>query len=175
MNPSAPARRPWTVDEKKKMDDLMEAGKTAAEIATALERKPTSIYSRLQRLEIKRRPPPPPGARAEGEKSEIARTSHRDETPAPSPIHAGPPPSPSPHGRTGAEGEEMSVPNHRERQLMQELRGAGWVRAIALPASPRTIEVLLRKGWIERRGAGNDISYRITDKGLAAKSAPVRI
>jgi hypothetical protein len=26
----------------------------------------------------------------------------------------------------------MSVPNHRERQLMQELRGAGWVRAIAL-------------------------------------------
>jgi DNA-binding transcriptional regulator PaaX len=39
----------------------------------------------------------------------------------------------------------------------------------------KNYRVLLRKGWIERRGAGNDISYRITDKGLAAKSAPVRI
>jgi hypothetical protein len=69
----------------------------------------------------------------------------------------------------------MSVPNHRQRQLMQELRGAGWVRAIALPASPRTIEGLLNKAWIEQRGAGNDLCYRMTDKGLAAKTAPVRI
>jgi hypothetical protein len=69
----------------------------------------------------------------------------------------------------------VSVPNHRERQLMQQLRGAGWVKATALPPSPRTIEGLLNKGWIEQRGAGSDACYRITDKGLAAKTAPVRI
>jgi IS30 family transposase len=50
-----PARRPWTADEQKKLDDLAKAGKTAAEIATALQRTPQSIYSRLQRLDIKRR------------------------------------------------------------------------------------------------------------------------
>jgi len=50
MSPLTPVRRPWTVDEQKKLDDLLNAGKTAAEIATALERTPTSIYSRLQRL-----------------------------------------------------------------------------------------------------------------------------
>jgi hypothetical protein len=57
---------------------------------------------------------------------------------------------------------------------MQELRGAGWVRAIALPSSPRTIEGLLNKGWIEQRGAGNDTCYRMTQDGLVAKTAPVR-
>jgi hypothetical protein len=50
-----PARRPWTVDEQKKLDDLRQAGKTAPEIAAALQRTPTSIYSQLQRLDIKRR------------------------------------------------------------------------------------------------------------------------
>ena len=40
MSPSTSARRPWTVDEQRKLDDLMEAGKTAAEIATALQRTP---------------------------------------------------------------------------------------------------------------------------------------
>jgi hypothetical protein len=69
----------------------------------------------------------------------------------------------------------MSVPNHRERQLMQELRGAGWVKASALPNFPRTIDGLLGKGWIEQRGAGNYLCYRISDKGLAAKTMPVRV
>jgi hypothetical protein len=41
-------------------------------------------------------------------RSEIARTSHRDETSAPSPIHGGPTPSPSPLGRDRAEGEEVN-------------------------------------------------------------------
>jgi hypothetical protein len=58
---------------------------------------------------------------------------------------------------------------------MQQLRGSGWVKATALPPSPRIIEGLLVKGWIEQGGSGNDLCYRITDKGLAAKSAPVRI
>jgi DNA-binding transcriptional regulator PaaX len=34
---------------------------------------------------------------------------------------------------------------------------------------------LLSKGWIERRGGGNDTCYRLTDEGLAAKMAPLRI
>jgi hypothetical protein len=52
--PSKPARRPWTADELNKLDDLTKAGKTAVEIAAILQRTPTSIYAKLQRLEIKR-------------------------------------------------------------------------------------------------------------------------
>jgi hypothetical protein len=80
-----------------------------------------------------------------------------------------------PSGRDRLKAKKMNVPNQRERQMMQELRGAGWVKAAALPPFPRTIDGLLNKGWIEQRGAGNDLCYRITDKGLAAKMAPVRI
>jgi hypothetical protein len=55
MNPLTLARRPWTADEQKKLDDLTKVGKTAAEIAAALHRTPHSIYSQLQRLDIKRK------------------------------------------------------------------------------------------------------------------------
>jgi hypothetical protein len=55
MSPSTPARRPWTADEQKKLDDLMKVGRTAAEIAAALHRTPHSIYSQLQHLDIKRK------------------------------------------------------------------------------------------------------------------------
>jgi len=55
MSPLTAARRRWTVDEQKKLDDLLEAGKTAPEIATALQRTPQGIYARLQRLDIKRK------------------------------------------------------------------------------------------------------------------------
>ena len=56
MSPLTAARRRWTVDEQKKLDDLLEAGKTTApEIATALQRTPQAIYARLQRLDIKRK------------------------------------------------------------------------------------------------------------------------
>jgi hypothetical protein len=47
----------------------------------------------------------------------------------------------------------MPPPNHRERQIMQNLRGKGWVIATALPSSPKVIAGLLSKGWIERRDA----------------------
>ena len=67
MSPLTPARRPWTADERKKLDDLTKAGKIAAEIATALHRTPNSIYSQLQRLDIKRRKAIPSRDRAEGE------------------------------------------------------------------------------------------------------------
>jgi predicted transcriptional regulator len=49
------------------------------------------------------------------------------------------------------------------------------VKATALPSSPKIIEGLRGKGWIEQRGDGNDLCYRITDKGLAVKMAPLRI
>jgi hypothetical protein len=65
--PLTPARRRWTVNEQRKLDDLMEAGKTAAEIATALQRTPPSIYSRLQFLYRKRPKPSAGRALAEGE------------------------------------------------------------------------------------------------------------
>ena len=68
------------------------------------------------------------------------------------------------------------VPTHRERQFMQYLRAGGWVKASVIPAGARLIETLLAKGWIEKRGiVANDVTYRITDKCLAAKKMPVRV
>jgi IS30 family transposase len=55
MSHSKPVRRPWTSDERKKLDNLTRAGKTGPEIATILQRTPQSIYSQLQRLDIKRK------------------------------------------------------------------------------------------------------------------------
>jgi hypothetical protein len=69
----------------------------------------------------------------------------------------------------------MTSANHRERQLMQYLRAGGWVKAATMPSSPKVIEGLLSKAWIERRGTGSDLHYRITTKGLAAKKMLVRI
>jgi hypothetical protein len=67
------------------------------------------------------------------------------------------------------------TPNHRERQIMQRLRGAGWVKAATLPASRKLIQTLLAKGWIEPQGSGKELQYRITDAGLAAKKTPVKL
>jgi hypothetical protein len=69
----------------------------------------------------------------------------------------------------------VTVPNHRERRLIQQLRGGGWLKATTLPSSQGSSVGLLGKGWIEQRGAGHAIRYRIADKGLTAKMTPVRI
>jgi hypothetical protein len=69
----------------------------------------------------------------------------------------------------------MIVPNHRERQLMQYLRGGWWVMASTLPAGTRLIEGMLRKGWIEQQEVAGEIYYRMTEGGLAAKTARVPI
>jgi hypothetical protein len=69
----------------------------------------------------------------------------------------------------------MKPPTHRERQIMQRLRGGGWIKAFTLQDSPKTIENLLAKGWIEARGSGGDLAYRLTETGLISKKAPVRI
>jgi hypothetical protein len=64
------------------------------------------------------------------------------------------------------------IPNHNERQLMQQLRGRGWVKGSELPPSV-LIARLLQRGWIEGRGTGRELEYRITEEGMAAKSAPI--
>jgi hypothetical protein len=69
----------------------------------------------------------------------------------------------------------MTPANHRERQVMQYLRVGGWVKAASMPSSPKVIGDLLSKAWIDQRGTGSDLCYRITAKGLAAKMLPVRI
>jgi hypothetical protein len=63
------------------------------------------------------------------------------------------------------------VPNHRERQFMQRLWGRGWVKAAQLPDAAATLKRLLEKRWVESQGVGRDVSYRITEEGLAAKKA----
>jgi hypothetical protein len=47
---------------------------------------------------------------------------------------------------------------------MQYLGGGGWVKANAAPAGEQLIKNLLAKGWIERRGLGNELSYRLADE-----------
>jgi hypothetical protein len=75
------------------------------------------------------------------------------------------------------DGEEMTFANHRERQFMQYLRGASWIKAAALPPSEILLGNLLRKGWIEReqQGPKNEIFVRLTEKGLNAKRSIVPI
>jgi hypothetical protein len=58
---------------------------------------------------------------------------------------------------------------------MQQLRGRGWVSAIELPENPITLQRLFEKSWIESQGKGRDLAYRITEEGMAAKKAPVRL
>ena len=65
--------------------------------------------------------------------------------------------------------------NHRHRQFLQHLRSGDWVKAISLPDSPGVIAKLVENGWIEKRGEGSELYYRMTASGLAAKAAPVRI
>src|SRR5581483_10750437 len=65
----------------------------------------------------------------------------------------------------------LMVPTHLERQFMQRLRGRGWVEGVELPPSPRIVDALLRKGWIEALGDGRDLAFRITKEGMAAKTA----
>jgi hypothetical protein len=63
----------------------------------------------------------------------------------------------------------MRVPNHRERQLLQYLRGRGWVNEALLPPARKTLDTLLRNEWIERAGDGPTVAYRITEQGMAER------
>jgi hypothetical protein len=57
MSPARPPARPWTAEEERKLDDLLQAGKEAGEIAVALLRTRQAIYARLQRRYRKQRQP----------------------------------------------------------------------------------------------------------------------
>jgi hypothetical protein len=71
----------------------------------------------------------------------------------------------------------MTFATHLERQFMQRLRGAGWVKASALPSSPGLVQKLLQKAWIEttKSGPENVVFYRLTEEGLNAKKLPIPI
>ena len=56
------------------------------------------------------------------------------------------------------EGEGEMTPNHRERQIMQRLRSSGWIKAFLIPDSPKTLQRLLAKGWIESQGTGTELA-----------------
>jgi hypothetical protein len=66
-------------------------------------------------------------------------------------------------------------PSHIERQFMERLQGAGWVKAFTLPSGATVIDRLLNKGWIEKDRIEGRLCYRMTDQGRAAKKMPVRI
>jgi hypothetical protein len=71
--------------------------------------------------------------------------------------------------------EKPDTITHPQRQFLQYLRDGEWKRAVSLPERKKVIAKLLENGWIERAGVGNNIAYRITPKGLAAKTAPMKI
>jgi hypothetical protein len=71
--------------------------------------------------------------------------------------------------------EKPDTITHPQRQYLQYLRDGGWRRAATLPDSKKVIATLLGNGWIEREGVGPDAAYRITPKGMAAKTAPMKI
>jgi IS30 family transposase len=62
MSDPRPTPRRWTTDEKKKLNDLLEAGKTVVEIAPVLQRTRQAIYAQVQRRDRKRRMPSTPNA-----------------------------------------------------------------------------------------------------------------
>ena len=65
----------------------------------------------------------------------------------------------------------MKLPNSRERQFMQHLRGAGWVKSMGF--SPRIIANLIGKGWVECQQTRSSRAYRLTEQGLEAMKTPL--
>jgi len=66
-----------------------------------------------------------------------------------------------------------TIPNHRERQIMQQLRDRGSLKNFELPAGSLTVKGMLQKGWIESHGEGGGVVYRITERGMAAMVTPI--
>ena len=64
---------------------------------------------------------------------------------------------------------------HRERQFLQYLSNGEWQLAIGLSGGERLVAKLLRYGWIEETGTGRELAYRITPRGSAAKTIPVKL
>ncbi len=53
---SRPIATRWTSQEESQLRDMLDAGKTAAEIAAELKRSRQAIYAKLQRFYIKKPP-----------------------------------------------------------------------------------------------------------------------
>ena len=64
-------------------------------------------------------------------------------------------------------------PTMTHRQVMQRLRTDKWRTVVSLGSSAGegTLNTMARNGWIERNGG----EVRLTEAGLAALRAPVRI
>jgi IS30 family transposase len=58
MTGPKPVGRRWTYAEEKQLQEMLDAGMTAAEAAKKLERTRQAIYARLQRFYRKRYPSP---------------------------------------------------------------------------------------------------------------------
>ncbi len=56
---------------------------------------------------------------------------------------------------------------------MQRMLDQGFVKSVELPSGSRTVKILLERGWVESSGDGKDRVYRVTEKGLLAKRAPI--
>ena len=63
--------------------------------------------------------------------------------------------------------------NYYQRHFMQYLRSGNWVSVSALPDGPSTKAKVVEFGWVERRGHGPEVCYRITESGLEALRAPI--
>jgi hypothetical protein len=63
--------------------------------------------------------------------------------------------------------------NHYQRHLMQYLRSGNWISMTVLPDSLSTRKKVVELGWIEQRGSGPEVCYRITESGLEALKAPI--
>jgi len=50
-----------------------------------------------------------------------------------------------------------------------------WVRSAGLPNRPKLRATLLRNKWIEARVIEGDLSYRITERGLAEMIKPTKV
>jgi len=81
----------------------------------------------------------------------------------------------SPAAPVGLAKATTLIPHHRERQIMQQLRGRGWVKGFYMPSAPKTLSGLVEKRWVETLGSGTDLFFRITEAGMAAMKGPVRI
>jgi hypothetical protein len=46
---------------------------------------------------------------------------------------------------------------------------------VSFAIKPNNLDGMIDKGWVEQRGEGNGLCYRITDKGMAAKTMPVPV
>jgi hypothetical protein len=47
------------------------------------------------------------------------------------------------------------------------------VTASQIPNAAITLKHLLEKRWVERQGHGTDAFHKITEEGIAAKTAPI--